>query len=60
MRIEQDIKLDYQDVLFKPKRSYFSNKKVLDAYKLFLNHNQIKEILALEDDNLLFSKLINK
>ncbi len=41
-------------------QAYFSNKKVLDAYRLFLNHNQIKEILDLDDDNLLFSKLINK
>ena len=41
-------------------QAYFSNKKVLDVYKLSLNINQIKEILGQEDDNLLFSKLINK
>ena len=41
-------------------QAYFSNRKVLDAYKLCLNINQIKEFLGQEDDNLLFSKLINK
>ena len=41
-------------------QAYFSNKKVLNAYKLSLNKNQIKEILGQENDNLLFSKLINK
>ena len=41
-------------------QAYFSNRKVLDAYKLFLDINQIKEFLGQEDDNLLFSKLINK
>ena len=41
-------------------QAYFSNKKVLDAYKLSLNINQIKEILGPEDDNLIFSKIINK
>ena len=41
-------------------QAYFSNRKVLDAYNLSLNINQIKEFLGQEDDNLLFSKLINK
>ena len=41
-------------------QAYFSNRKVIDAYNLSLNINQIKEFLGQEDDNLLFSKLIKK
>ena len=33
MRIENDIKLDYSDVLFKPKRSTLGSRKKVDLHR---------------------------
>ena len=41
MRIEEDIKLDYSDVLFRPKRSTLSSRKDVDLKRL----NQFIKIL---------------
>ena len=35
MRIEQEIKLDYKDVLFRPKRSILSSRKEIDLFRSF-------------------------
>ena len=43
MRIEQDIKLDYQDVLFKPKRSTLTSRKDVDLTRTFKFYNSGKE-----------------
>lgn len=43
MRIEQDIKLDYKDVLFKPKRSKLTSRKDVDLIRTFKFHNSGKE-----------------
>ena len=43
MRIEQDIKLDYQDVLFKPKRSTLTSRKDVDLTRQFKFYNSGKE-----------------
>ena len=42
MRIEQDIKLDYQDVLFKPKRSTLTSRKDVDMTRKFTFRNSKK------------------
>ena len=39
MRIEQDIKLDYKDVLFKPKRSKLESRRNVDLNREFKFHN---------------------
>ena len=38
MRIEQDIKLDYKDVLFKPKRSKLESRRDVDLARTFKFH----------------------
>ena len=38
MRIEQDIKLDYKDVLFKPKRSKLESRRDVDLTRTFKFH----------------------
>ena len=43
MRIESDIKLDYQDVLFKPKRSTLTSRKDVDLTRTFKFYNSGKE-----------------
>ena len=43
MRIEHDIKLDYQDVLFKPKRSTLTSRKDVDLTRTFKFSNSGKE-----------------
>jgi len=43
MRIDQDIKLDYKDVLFKPKRSKLTSRKDVDLTRTFKFHNSKKE-----------------
>ena len=43
MRIEQDIKLDYQDVLFKPKRSTLTSRKDVDLKRTFKFYNSGKQ-----------------
>ena len=35
MRIEEDIKLDFKDVLFRPKRSTLSSRKEVDLERKF-------------------------
>ena len=35
MRIEEDIKLDYSDVLFRPKRSTLESRKEVDLEREF-------------------------
>ena len=39
MRIEDDIKLDYKDVLFKPKRSKLESRRDVDLIRTFQFHN---------------------
>lgn len=39
MRIEPDIKLDYKDVLFRPKRSTLSSRKEIDLTREFIFRN---------------------
>jgi GMP reductase len=39
MRIEHDIKLDYKDVLFKPKRSTLNSRKEVDITREFTFFN---------------------
>ena len=39
MRIEHDIKLDYKDVLFKPKRSKLTSRRDVDLTRTFTFHN---------------------
>lgn len=39
MRIEQEIKLDYKDVLFKPKRSTLNSRKEVDITREFTFYN---------------------
>src|SRR5210317_4871 len=43
MRIEHDIKLDYKDVLFKPKRSQLTSRRDVDLNRTFKFHNSGKE-----------------
>ena len=43
MRIEQDIKLDYKDVLFKPKRSKLESRRDVDLSRTFKFHNSGNE-----------------
>ena len=43
MRIEQDIKLDYSDVLFKPKRSKLESRRDVDLLRTFKFHNSSQE-----------------
>ena len=43
MRIEQDIKLDYSDVLFKPKRSKLESRRDVDLLRTFKFHNSGQE-----------------
>ena len=43
MRIEEEVKLDYSDVLFRPKRSTLSSRKDVDlnrTYKLRYSNNE--------------------
>ena len=39
MRIEQDIKLDYKDVLLRPKRSVLGSRKEVDLVREFYFRN---------------------
>ena len=43
MRIEQDIKLDYKDVLFKPKRSKLESRRDVDLTRTFKFHKSGNE-----------------
>ena len=35
MRIEEELKLDYSDVLFRPKRSTLSSRKEVDLHRTY-------------------------
>ena len=39
MRIDQDMKLDFKDVLFKPKRSKLESRRDVDMHRTFKFHN---------------------
>jgi len=39
MRIEEEIKLDFKDVLFKPKRSKLESRRDVDLLRTFKFHN---------------------
>ena len=43
MRIDQDMKLDFKDVLFKPKRSKLESRRDVDMHRTFKFHNSGKE-----------------
>ena len=43
MRIEEDIKLDFKDVLFKPKRSKLESRRDVDLTRTFKFHNSGNE-----------------
>ena len=43
MRIEEDVKLDYKDVLFKPKRSKLESRRDVDLTRTFKFHNSGNE-----------------
>ena len=49
MRIEQDIKLDYKDVLFKPKRSKLESRRDVDLTRTFKFHNSGNEWTGVPD-----------
>jgi len=42
MRIEADVKLDYSDVLFRPKRSTMGSRKEVDLHREFRWRNTDK------------------
>lgn len=50
----------YKDLNIFCAQAYFSNTKVLNAYKLLPTSNQKYNILTPEDDNSMFLKLTNK
>ena len=43
MRIEDDVKLDYKDVLFKPKRSKLESRRDVDLMRTFNFHSSGNE-----------------
>ena len=43
MRIEEDVKLDYKDVLFKPKRSKLESRRDVDLSRTFKFYNSGNE-----------------
>ena len=43
MRIEDDVKLDYKDVLFKPKRSKLESRRDVDLMRTFKFHSSGNE-----------------
>ena len=43
MRIEDEIKLDFKDVLFKPKRSKLESRRDVDLLRTFKFHNSGNE-----------------
>jgi len=43
MRIDQDMKLDFKDVLFKPKRSKLESRRDVEMHRTFKFHNSGKE-----------------
>ena len=54
MRIEQDIKLDYKDVLLRPKRSVLGSRKEVDLTRKFKfpNCNQVWEGIPIVAANM--------
>ena len=49
MRIEEDIKLDYKDVLIRPKRSTLGSRKEVDLERGFTFRNYKPEAMTMED-----------
>ena len=45
MRLEEDVKLDYKDVLIRPKRSTLGSRKEVDLHRgfTFRNYKPIEE-----------------
>ena len=54
MRIENDIKLDYSDVLFKPKRSTLGSRKKVDLHRKY----EFRNTEASFPDNIKWNILI--
>lgn len=55
MRIEQDIKLDYSDVLIRPKRSTLSSRKEVDLHRSFQFRNYDRDIAEPLPDDIHYS-----
>ena len=55
MRIEQDVKLDYSDVLIRPKRSTLSSRKEVDLHRSFQFRNYDRDIAPLLPDDIHYS-----
>ena len=49
MRIETEIKLDFKDVLIRPKRSTLTSRKEVDLFREFNFRNVQQEILTESD-----------
>ena len=49
MRLEEDIKLDYKDVLIRPKRSTLSSRREVDLHRGFTFRNYTPEPMSLEN-----------
>ena len=49
MRLEEDIKLDYKDVLIRPKRSTLSSRREVDLHRGFTFRNYIPEAMSMEN-----------
>ena len=47
MRIERDVKLDYSDVLFRPKRSTMSSRSEVDLNRTYTFRNSQKPYLGI-------------
>ena len=49
MRLEEDIKLDYKDVLIRPKRSTLSSRREVDLHRGFTFRNYVPEPMSMEN-----------
>tara|TARA_A100001388_G_scaffold272234_1_gene252233 strand:- start:5624 stop:6793 length:1170 start_codon:yes stop_codon:yes gene_type:complete len=49
MRLEEDVKLDYKDVLIRPKRSVLGSRKEVDLERGFTFRNYKPEAMTMED-----------
>ena len=49
MRLEEDVKLDYKDVLIRPKRSVLGSRKEVDLERGFTFRNYKSEAMTMED-----------
>ena len=48
MRLEEDIKLDYKDVLIRPKRSTLSSRREVDLHRGFTFRNYVPQAMSME------------